>query len=502
MVSAGDAIAATTAVRTLQTGGNAIEAALAASAVQCVVEFPWCGLGGDAFVLVATPDGEIKSFNGSGPAPRGLHAGLISGPRAPRHGPLSVAVPGLVATWDAVARHYATRPLADLLSNAIDYARNGFRIYPRLERTLAKIAGKGTSLDELLGDNGVHTGEWFRQPALADTLEDINTFYRGASGHRIVEYLNTRGGVLSLDDLEELRVEPLEPIHITYRGREVYSNPPVSLGCVLLEELKILEGFELAGFQPGSAELINLLVACKVAAFADAAELGDPSETDNRLEWLLSEERANSWRTHIAGRADEAVSVGGSDTTSLVVADAEGNVVTLIQSLFNEFGSREWVPECGVLLNDRLANLPLDPRRPNALRGGRRPLHTLNTYMVLEDGQPVLAGATPGGRGQVQTNLQVLVNVLDYGMDVQAAVDQPRWISGLPYRGEADRTLYLEREFAPETIEALTAAGHQVQVGVDEGEQADPFGNCTVIALQDMLQGAADFRRDAFAIGW
>jgi gamma-glutamyltranspeptidase/glutathione hydrolase len=500
MVSAGDAIAAATALQTLQSGGNAIEAAIAASAVQCVVELPWCGLGGDAFMLVVTPETGVTAFNGSGPAPRGLHPGLIAGPRAPRHGPLSVAVPGLVATWDAVVRHYSTRPLNALLSSAIDYARNGFPIYPRLERTLAKIAGKGTSLDELLRDNGHHTGERLQQPALADTLEDISAFYSGKAGRSIVEYLASRGGVLSQDDLNELSVEPAEPIHITYRGRNVYSNPPVSLGCVLLQELKILEGFD---FHPsGGAELINLLVACKDAAFADAANLGDPAETDNKLDWLLSEERAEFWRTRITEHASEAVGVGGSDTTSLVVADNAGNVVTLIQSLFNEFGSREWVSSCGVLLNDRLANLSLDPRRPNALRGGRRPLHTLSTYIVVEGGEPVLAGATPGGRGQVQTNLQVLVNVLDYGMDVQTAVDQPRWISGLPYRGEGDRTLYLEPEFSPEIVEALTAAGHQVQVGVDEGEQADPFGNCTVIARRDTLQGAADFRRDAFAIGW
>jgi gamma-glutamyltranspeptidase/glutathione hydrolase len=415
---------------------------------------------------------------------------------------LSVAVPGLVATWDAVVRHYATRPLQELLTSAIDYARNGFLVYPRLEHAFAKLAGKGTSLDELLLNNGLHTGERFLQPALAATLENISAFYDGSVGGEIVEYLASRGGVLTQDDLRELSVEPVEPISITYRGREVYSNPPVSLGCVLLEELKILEGFDLTGFQPGGAELISLLVACKNAAFADAASLGDPSEMDNRVDWRLSEERASFWRTRISDPATEAVAVGGSDTTSLVVADAAGNVVTLIQSLFNEFGSREWVSECGVLLNDRLANLPLDPGRPNALRGGRRPLHTLNTYMVVEDGGPVLAGATPGGRGQVQTNLQVLVNVLDFGMDVQTALDQPRWISGLPYRGEGDRTLYLEPEFSPEIVEALTAAGHQVQVGVDEGEQADPFGNCTVIARRETFQGAADVRRDAFAIGW
>jgi gamma-glutamyltranspeptidase len=180
-------------------------------------------------------------------------------------------------------------------------------------------------------------------------------------------------------------------------------------------------------------------------------------------------------------------------------------VVCLIQSLFNEFGSRELDPETGVLLNDRLANLSLDETRPNGLRGGRRPLHTLNTYMVLEDGSPVLAGATPGGRGQVQTNLQVLVNLLDFGMDVQTAVDQPRWISGLAYRGENDQTLYLEPSFSSATAEALRARGYSVQFGVEAGEQADPFGNCTVLArspVDGTFQGAADLRRDAFAIGW
>jgi gamma-glutamyltranspeptidase/glutathione hydrolase len=347
---------------------------------------------------------------------------------------------------------------------------------------------------------------------LAAALEAIaadgaNAFYRGSIGRAIVEHLASRGGVMSEQDLAEVSVEPVEPIRVRYRGREVISHPPVSLGCVLLEELKILEGYDVAGLQSGSAELIDLLVACKNAAFADAAHLGDPVETDNRLEWLLSSEHAEECRDRIRrlGQPSVAVTAGGADTTSSVIADRYGNVVTLIQSLFNEFGSREVVADCGVLLNDRLANLLLDSDRPNGLRGGRRPLHTLNTYVVLDDGQPVLAGATPGGRGQVQINLQVLVNILDSGMDVQTAVDQPRWISGLPYRGENDRTLYLEAGFSAETVEALSSAGHEVQVGVDEGEQADPFGNCTVIARSTRnatFQGAADARRDAFAIGW
>jgi gamma-glutamyltranspeptidase/glutathione hydrolase len=512
MVSAGDSLAAAAALRLLQNGANAIEAAVAASAVQAVVEWPWCGLGGDAFMLVATPDGGVVAFNGSGAAPRDAHAGLVSSPRWPRVGPLSVAVPGLVATWDTIVRRYATRPLRELLRPAIEYARDGFAVFPRLERTIAKLAGKGSAIESLLVDNGVHTGERFRQPAMAATLGDIadggaDAFYRGWIGRSIVDHLAGRGGVLRQQDLTALTVEPLEPIRVGYRGRDVVTHPPVSLGCVLLEELKILEGYDVASLQPDSAELIDLLVACKNAAFADAADLGDPVETENRVEWLLSSEHARESRRCLLRGGDRSVALtaGGSDTTSTVIADEDGTVVTLIQSLFNEFGSRELVPDCGILLNDRLANLSLDATRPSGLRGGRRPLHTLNTYMVIEDGRPVLAGATPGGRGQVQINLQVLVNMLDFGMGVQAAVDQPRWISGLPYRGDNDRTLYLERAFGDGIIEALAGAGHQIQVGVEESEQADPFGNCTVIARSARnatFQGAADIRRDAFAIGW
>jgi gamma-glutamyltranspeptidase/glutathione hydrolase len=333
-------------------------------------------------------------------------------------------------------------------------------------------------------------------------------FYTGRIARTLVDHIRRQGGVLSLDDLASQQVDAAQPIRTTYRGRDIVTQPPVSLGCVLLQELRILDLFAVDSLEPGSPQLIDLLVQCKQAAFADAAGLGDPDEVDNRLDWLLSPERADYWQQRIAKRTLTTPGLAvasGSDTTSTVVADGQGGVVCLIQSLFNEFGSRELVPECGVLLNDRLANLPLDANLPNGLRGGRRPLHTLNTYMVLEDGVPVLAGATPGGRGQVQTNLQVLVNVLDYGMDVQAAVDQPRWISGLPYRGDNDQTLYLERSFSLATADVLRAAGYNVQLGIEPGAQADPFGNCTVISrapTEGTLQGAADARRDAFAIGW
>jgi gamma-glutamyltranspeptidase / glutathione hydrolase len=511
MVSAGHSLAAATALGVLQRGGNAVDAALAASAVQCVVEMPWCSLGGDAFILVYTPADGVVAFNGSGATPTGLHKGLISGAKVPRIGPLSVAVPGLVATWETVAQRFATRPLHDLLEPAIGYARDGFPVYPRLQRALTKLTDYSTPLGQLVQNNGHTVGQLFHQKKLAETLHRIGSdgaasFYSGDIGRAVANFIKVRGGVLTLEDLAQLQVHAVAPVSTTYRGRQIVSHPPVSLGCVLLQELKILDGFPVDQLTPGSPELIDLLVRCKQAAFADAASLGDPDDTDNRLDWLLSGERAAYWRDHIADqtRTPQPVAVaGGSDTTSTVIADDNGAVVCLIQSLFNEFGSRELVPDCGVLLNDRLANLSVDEQLPNGLRGGRRPLHTLNTYMVLENGSPILAGATPGGRGQVQTNLQVLVNVLDFGMDVQTAVDAPRWISGLPYRGENDQTLYLEPEFPVDTAEALQRAGHSVQRGIEAGDQADPFGNCTVISrTHGTFQGAADMRRDAFAIGW
>jgi gamma-glutamyltranspeptidase / glutathione hydrolase len=513
MVSAGHSLAAAAALHVLQQGGNAVDAGLAASAVQCVVEMPWCGLGGDAFWLIRTLTDGVVAFNGSGIAPHDLHPGLVPGPKVPRIGPLSVAVPGLVSTWQAVAERFASRPLGELLAPAMTYARDGFPVYPRLERALAKLTLHQGGLSDLINRNGPASAPFrlFRQPALAQTLEAIaaggaEAFYAGPIGESIIKHLRTVGGVLTARDLADQRASAVAPIRVAYRGREVVTQPPVSLGCVLLQELRILGGLSLDGLKPGSSELIDLLVQCKDAAFADAAGLSDPDEHDNQLEWLLSEERAAWWRETIVNRVAmrvAALATGGSDTTSTVIADGQGGVVCLIQSLFNEWGSRELVPDRGILLNDRLANLPADEGLPNGLRGGRRPLHTLNTYMVLEDGAPVLAGATPGGRGQVQTNLQVLVNVLDFGMDVQTAVDEPRWISGLPYRGENDRTLYLEPAFPSQTAEALRSLGHTVALGVELGDQADPFGNCTVIAQRSgTFQGAADSRRDAFAIGW
>lgn len=510
-MSAGHPLAAEAALDVLRAGGNVVDAALAASGVASVVEPAWCGIGGDAFLLVHRADRDTVVLNGSGAAPGALTDDVVGGPAVPRTGPLSISVPGLVAAWLAAMR-YASRPLGALLEPAIAYARDGFPVYPRLARAIAALEGApdvSPGLAELLRANGRAEGETFRQTELAHSLRSIaadpSVLYNGPLAKAIVTVMRERGARLSTRDLEEHGAPWTEPLRARYRRYEVATQPLVSLGCVLLQELRILEGFDLRSFGPGDPGLVELEVAAAAAAAEDADRyLGDPSAVDPRLEWLLSDERVLHWRSQIATdrapRERPAVAMG-SDTTTIVVADAAGNCACILQSLFNEWGSREVVAGTGVLLNDRLANVRVGGDGPNRLRPGKRPLHTLHGYLVLSDGRFAVAGATPGGRAQAQTNLQVLVNMLDVGEDVQAAIDRPRWLRGLPRRGE-DRTVYLEAGFSAEVTERLRQRGHPVE---DAPGGLEAFGNCTVIARDGesgRLLAGSDQRRGGQALAW
>ena len=513
-VSSGSPLAAAAALQQLMSGGNAVDAALAASAVQCVVEMPWSSLGGDLFFMVYTPDGEVQTLNGAGRAPQRIEELIKPGERVPRFGPASIAVPGLPQAWDLACSRFASRPLKDLLAPALDYAANGFPMYHRLAGAMAKLAaagGMGPGLARLLEETDLTIGAPFRQPEMAASLELLvasgsEAFYRGPLARKIGEVVAARGGALTEADLAAHTSAWADPLRIAYRGYEVFEQPLTSLGCLLLEELRILEGFDVSRLEPGSAALIDLLVRCKEAAFADSTRLGDPAFEPDRVAEILSDERAQYWQERLRESVPAqkaALPAGGNDTTSTVVADGNGTVVCLIQSLFNEFGSREIVEGTGILLNDRLANLTADAGSPNGLRGGKRPLHTLNTYIVSRDGRPVLAGATPGGRGQVQINLQVIVDVLDLGLDVQEAVDAPRWISGGAYRGLTEDALYVEPSLRSETVDGLRALGRTVEATA--AAEPDLFGNCTVLhrdPSNGSLQAAADPRRDGLAAGW
>jgi gamma-glutamyltranspeptidase/glutathione hydrolase len=526
MVVSGHPLATAAGLHVLMDGGNAVDAALAASGVLAVVRPAWCGIGGDAFGLVYTPERGVAAVNGSGAAPLAAGPEAFLAGRVPRFGPRSVAVPGLADAWALAASTYASRPLAALLAPAIHYARAGFRVDGAFSRALATVASglaEWPSLARLLaasareGQALPERGDLFRQPELAEALALVgqqgrDAFYRGPLAAAIADALARRDGLLAAADLARHTTAWQPPLATEYRGHVIYEQPLPSLGCVLLQELSVLAGFDVGALGRESAALIDLLVRCKLAAFADAARhLADPAAVAVPLERLLSAEHAAACRAEIAaamgGTADDlpvgaAPTAGGTDTDCLVVADRDGWIVCWIQSLFNLFGSREVVDGTGIILNDRLANLSLDPARPNHLRPGYKPLHTLNTFLACRDGQPVLAGATPGGQGQVQTNLQLLVDVLDFGLDVQAAVDAPRWASGSPTPD--DTTLYLEPRFPPETAAALRARGHVVAIA-DTGADGERFGSATLIGVDRASRtysGGADPRREAHALGW
>lgn len=580
-VAAGSETAAAAAVETLSRGGSAVDAAVAAAAVQCVVEFPWGGIGGDAFVLVREPSdqngrlqptpaskarqsssGEVAhgranrpqpdlssegrdlsshtvALNGSGAAPVGLEAAAQSDSKVPRFGPVSVAVPGFA---DAVCRahaRYGTLPLTDLFAPAAEQARSGVALSGELGQATERVVPDleaDSPLRQALEGALARPDRTLALPALAETLEAVaadgpDAFYRGSISESLTTCVQSRGGVLGPDDLAAHSSEWVKPITVAYQGATVAVHPPVSLGCVALLELRLYEQIGLSGTDPHDPERIDAMVRCKHAALADAlAVLGDDPGAAERAERLLSDEHvearvrglleaapedlirpaaglaqstglgqstALSSPTAGPGRAAAGPTAGdGSDTTCVTVADGRGQQAVIIHSLFNEFGSRELDPATGVLLNDRLGNQTVGPG-PGRVSGGRRPLHTLHAFSVERGGAPVMMGATPGGRGQFQTNFQVIVNALDGGMGLQAAIDAPRWLSGAPRRPGADRRLHLEPSLGPEAARRLRDRGHDAVL--TGPRDAELFGSVTAVGLDTggSLTAAADRRREA-----
>lgn len=479
-VAAGSPQAAQVAIDVLAGGGTAVDAAVAASAVQCVVEFPWCGLGGDLFLMVDHPTEGVVALNGSGAAPARPGPGLSGMERIPRFGPLSVAVPGLPLAWALSVQRFGSMPLANLLAPAVKLAYDGFTVDGRLAAAMAAVGpdlGDHPGLASLLDGNGRAEGERFIQPDLGRTLEALGRhgtewFYRGDFAGRLAAHMRRQGGLLDEADLASHEAAWSTPLTIRYRGYTVFQHPPVSLGAAMLAQLRRLAQHDISAFPPGDPELIDLMVRCKVAALA---------------------ETLSSFGVTAAP--------AGTDTTCLAVTDASGTTVTLIHSLFNAFGSREVVEGTGVILNDRLATLRVDDGPGPRLQLGERPLHTLNSYIVKRGDRVAIAGATPGGRGQVQTNTQVLVNLIDHGMSPLSAVEYPRWLHGTPRRYIQDSLLHLERGLPVGCAQRLAELGHEVRE-VDATD--DLFGSCTVVGRTPCtgLYAVADGRRGAAAAGW
>ena len=513
MVASGHYLASLAGMRALQDGGNAVDAALAASLVLSVVTPETSGPGGDIFALVhMKKTGRVEALNASGPAPRRAtidyfrERGLA---KIPTEGPLSIAVPGAVDGWSELHQRYGALEMPRIAADAISYARDGFPISEHLAERIEEYKDSpDVDRNYRKGMDRVAPGRILPQKGLADTLERIakkgrGGFYTGEWAEKMCAALKAKGAILDEADMQDNLAEWLEPLKTAYRGFTVYEQPPVSQGFMVLEMLNIVEGYPLDRMAP--ADAIHVMVEAKKLAFEDRiAHLEDPRFGDPQIARLISKEHAEKRRAAISDRARPVVrapSTGG-DTTYLCAADREGNAVSLIQSVFAPFGSRVVAGDTGVVMNNRLCSFGLDPKRANALAPGKRPAHTLNSYMVFRGGDFFAVGGTPGNDEQPQSNLQILHRMLDLDGEPQAAVEAPRWshMPGTPPRDRLPEELRLEEGFPPEVIRALEKKGHKVNIvgrwvfGASQVIVRDPAAGA--------LLGAADPRREGYAIGW
>jgi gamma-glutamyltranspeptidase/glutathione hydrolase len=497
-------------LKMLRDGGNAVDAILCAAAVLNVVE-PMCShLGGDAFMLYYSADtGAVTAVNGSGPAPRGLTPEHFAGRDAvPTDGFLSSTIPGQVALWDEALTRFGTVSPDQVLREAIYYAENGAPV----SRDLANsIAGSAKRLAQFPSSAAVFLpagaplkrGQLLRQPHLAQTLQTLardgfRAFYEGQPARCIADFWQANGGVIAYEDLAEYRARVLAPIQVTYRGLTVLEQPPVSQGHILLQSLGLVESFDLASYGPLAPETLHLCLEANKLAHADKNRYTTDPTFHAFPAGLLSPEYARE-RARLIDRARAAhfppppgEPPAPQDTTYLCCVDGQGNAVSYIQSVFHGFGCGVLAEGVGAVLNNRACGFSLDPQHVNFLQPGKKTVHTLNTYMVLRDGRPLIVGGTPGGDIQVQTNLQVLTGLIDHGLDPQQAVELPRWSRGDGYQ------VSLEERAPAECFEGLRERGHEVTTlgPYAQGGRAQVI----TIASDGILTAGSDPRCDGCAL--
>jgi gamma-glutamyltranspeptidase/glutathione hydrolase len=517
-------LATAAGLRVLQSGGNAIDAAVTAAAVLSVVEPTMNGPGGDLFAIVySAKDRKVHGLNASGRAPSAATLDEFKKrnlQRIPLRGPLSVSVPGVVDGWNELLTKHGTRTLAQALEPAIKYARDGYAVseiiagqWKDVEGLLARDPAAARTF--LINGKTPAAGEIFRNPALANSLEKIarggrDVFYTGAIAKAIAADMQHRdGGLITLKDLADHHADWVEPLSTTYRGYQVLELPPNTQGVATLEMLNIMEGFDLKALGHNSAAYLHALVEAKRIASADRrAWIGDPSTTPPQaVETMLSKDYATARRKEInpdkAADDYKPLSIAGltpggtddptghGDTVYLTAADSDGNVISLIQSLYETFGSGIVAGDTGIVLQDRGSLFSLMPG-PNQLAPGKRPFHTLIPAMVLKDGVPWLSFGVMGGDMQAQGHAQVLANLIDFGMNIQEAGEAPRF-------RDTGNGLALESPFSADARAGLTSRGHHIIGGHDS------FGGFQGIMIDPkthVLMAGSDPRKDGMAAGW
>ena len=549
MVCSGHPLASQAGISVLQKGGNAVDAAIATAAALNIVEPNMSGIGGDGYIMVYNREaGTVEVCNATGAAPYAAELERYQATGIPAKGILSVSVPGLLDGWLSAHSRYGSLSLSIVFDPALDLADNGFPVTHVLSGVIAgdSLIQQFPKSQAIFAPNGggLKPGEIIYQKDLARTFQTIvdggrDAFYEGPVAEAMVKFSQEQGGLLSVKDFADCRSRWEAPISTTYRGYSVYEAPPNSSGHVLLQELNLVEQFDLRGLGCNTPESIHLMVEAKKLAFADReAYMADPDFVDVPTGGLISKSYARErvalidpdraaaavrqgdpWSHQPGARRRKAVvgaSVQEEDTTCFVVVDRWGNAVCQLQSIQSSLGSSIVAGDTGVLLNNRMTYWHLDPHHVDCLQPGKRVRHTMNPVMVFRGsdgasngGHPAgdlfLVCGTPGADTQVQTNLQVISHVIDFGMNVAEAVEAPRWRnthspteSNIPH--ECENLLYLESRFGTEVRNGLESRGHVLEVmhpwGASGSEmmiQAD--------AAAGALQGAADPRRDGYAIG-
>ena len=521
MAATSHPLATQTAIEVLQRGGNAIDAAIAANAVLGLMEPTGCGIGGDLFAIVwSADDKKLFGLNSSGPAPNNISIEKVLAKnlkQIPPYGPLPVTVPGAVAGWKELHDKFGNLPFKNLFQEAIKYSENGFPVTEVVAYYLDLSAQRFNSypnFKEVWMPTGEtpKKGDIFKNPQLASTYKKIansggKDFYDGEIAEEIVRFINEQGGYFSIDDLKNYKPEWVDPVSTNYRGYDIWELPPNGQGIAALQMLNILENYDIQKLGFGSAEYIHLFTEVKKVVYEDRAKYyADQKFSNVPVGELISKEYASSRMNLIdlkkASRSFNPGNLEDGDTIYLTVSDKHGNMVSLIQSNYRGMGSGMVPKNLGFMLQDRGEMFSLDKSHKNSLVGGKRPFHTIIPAFITKDNKPYISFGLMGGAMQPQGHAQIVINIVDFKMNLQEAGDAPR----IRHVGSSQPTgekmldggyLSLENGISEIEINKLKKLGHKFQYDLGG------FGGYQAIMLKDgVYYGASDSRKDGQASGY
>ena len=511
----------------IRDSGNAIDAAIAANAVLGLVEPTGCGIGGDLFAIVwIEKDKKLYGLNSSGPAPKDISIKKIRDlgfNKIPPYGPLPITVPGAVQGWSVLHKKFGKFDFAKLFDDAISYAENGFPVSELIAHYLnrsSEVFKDYKNFKKIWMPNGEtpKKGQIFQNPYLAKNYRDIassygDAFYKGQIAKDIVKSINNEGGFYSLSDLSNFKPEWIEPVSSNYRGYDIWELPPNGQGIAALQILNIMENYDLSSLKFGSSEYIHLFTEAKKLAYEDRAKYyADMKFSNIPVEDLISKEYAHK-RIKLINpetvlKTIDSTILEDGDTIYLTVADIYGNMISLIQSNYRGMGSGIVPDNSGFMLQDRGEMFSLDPQHRNSLQGGKRPFHTIIPAFITKDGKPLISFGVMGGAMQPQGHAQIVINLIDFKMNLQEAGDAPRFrhIGSSQPTGEImidGGYLIFENGFSEADIKKIKEIGHRVVSQTEDDYMKGAFGGYQAIMKKNnVYYGASESRKDGHAAGY